>query len=145
MPSLNRVFLIGNLTRDPELRYTPTGVAVVSFGLAVNRVFKTQTGDKKEETCFVRIVTFGKQAESCNQFLAKGRLVFVEGRLQYRTWEYEGKKYSAMDVIAERVQFLNRKEDASFTPETGVEEEILPGQTDLDQNLGSEEENEVPF
>ncbi|MDP8234229.1 MAG: single-stranded DNA-binding protein [Candidatus Saelkia tenebricola] len=147
MPSLNRVFLIGNLTRDPELRYTPAGVAVVSFGIAVNRVFKTQTGDKKEETCFVRIVTFGKQAESCNQFLAKGRLVFIEGRLQYRTWEYEGKKYSAMDVIADRVQFLTRgKEDASVVAEPDIEEEMLPGQNIKEVGLDSEGEgNEVPF
>jgi len=146
MPSLNRVFLIGNLTRDPELRYTPSGVAVVSFGLAVNRVFKTQTGDKKEETCFVRIVTFGKQAESCNQFLAKGRLVFIEGRLQYRAWEYEGKKYNAMDVIADRVQFLSRKDDASFTPGAEIEEEILPpAEAGPEQELNPEGENEVPF
>jgi single-strand DNA-binding protein len=143
MPSLNRVFLIGNLTRDPEIRYTPSGTSVVSFGLAVNRAFKAQTGEKKEETCFVRVVTFGKQAESCNQYLAKGRLVFIEGRLQYRNWEYEGKKYNALDVIADRVQFLTRaKEDgAAFSD---LEDNVDPEDTTLEET-GSAEEGEVPF
>ena len=77
MASLNRVFLIGNLTRDPELRYSPSGTAVASFGMAINRNYTTQSGEKKEETCFVRIVVFGKQAESCSQYLHKGRPVFV--------------------------------------------------------------------
>ncbi|MCM8765540.1 MAG: single-stranded DNA-binding protein [Candidatus Omnitrophica bacterium] len=106
MASLNKVFLIGNLTRDPELRYTPTGTAVVNFGMAVNRRFTDASGGKKEETCFVRVVVFGKQAESCNQYLTKGKLVFVEGRLQYRSWEVAGDKRSSLEVIAERVQFL---------------------------------------
>jgi len=143
MPSLNKVFLMGNLTRDPEMRYTPSGTSVVSFGIAVNRAFKTQVGDKKEETCFVRIVTFGKQAESCNKYLAKGRLVFIEGRLQYRNWEYEGKKYSALDVIADRVQFLSRgKEDGTAFSE--LEEGVVPEEVPED-NPGSTEEGEVPF
>ncbi len=138
MPSLNRVLLMGNLTRDPELKYTPSGTPVVSFGIAVNRIFKNQAGEKKEETCFVRIVTFGKQAESCNQFLAKGRLVFIEGRLQYRTWEYNGQKFNAMDVIADRVQFLSRgKEDSQAAGE--IEEEVT------EQSLPAAEEGEVPF
>jgi len=97
---------MGNLTRDPELRYTPSGTAVVNFGMAVNRRFTDQAGEKKEDTCFVRITVFGKQAETCNQYLNKGRAVFVEGRLQYRSWETEGQKRSSLDVVAERVQFL---------------------------------------
>jgi single-strand DNA-binding protein len=107
MPSLNRVFLIGNLTRDPELRYVPSGAPVATFGMAVNRTFVTQSGEKKDEVCFVRIVVFGKQAESCSQYLTKGRLVFVEGRLQYRSWEQEGQKRSTLDIVADRVQFLS--------------------------------------
>ena len=138
MASLNKVFLMGNLTRDPELRYTTSGTAVVSFGLAVNRVFKTQTGERKEDTCFVRVVTFGRQAESCNRYLAKGRLVFIEGRLQYRSWESNGQKLSALDVIAERVQFLGRNKD-EVPPGSEVEEEILP-----EQSLSSEGD-EAPF
>lgn len=139
MVSLNKVFLIGNLTRDPELRYAPNGTAVVSFGLAVNRIFKTQAGERKQDTCFIRVVTFGKQAESCNHYLSKGRLVFVEGRLQYRSWESNGQKFNTLDVIAERVQFLPRvsKEEITSVPE--LEEEIMP-----EQSLPSEGE-EVPF
>ncbi len=114
MASLNKVFLIGNLTRDPELRYTPTGTAVVNFGMAVNRRFTDQSGEKREDTCFVRITVFGKQAESCNQYLSKGRLVFVEGRLQYRSWEAEGQKRSSLDVVADRVQFLGAARESSI-------------------------------
>ncbi|MCM8783578.1 MAG: single-stranded DNA-binding protein [Candidatus Omnitrophica bacterium] len=121
MASLNKVFLIGNLTRDPELRYTPTGTAVVNFGIAVNRRFTDSSGEKKEEACFVRIVVFGKQAESCNQYLAKGRLVFVEGRLQYRSWEAGGEKKNSLDVVAERVQFLGTpKEEVEVVNEEGI-------------------------
>ncbi len=106
MASLNRVFMIGNLTRDPELRYVPSGAPVTTFGLAVNRTYVTQHGDKKDEVCFVRIVVFGKQAESCSQYLAKGRPVFVEGRLQYRAWEQDGQKRRSLDIVADWVQFL---------------------------------------
>ncbi|MDP8253791.1 MAG: single-stranded DNA-binding protein [Candidatus Kaelpia aquatica] len=143
MPSLNRVFLIGNLTRDPEIRYTPSGTSVVSFGLAVNRVFKSQTGEKKEETCFVRVVTFGKQAESCNQYISKGKLVFIEGRLQYKNWEHEGKKYNALDVIADRVQFLTRaKEDGAALSD--FEEGSVPGDISSEE-AGAVDQGEVPF
>lgn len=106
MASLNKIFMIGNLTRDPELRYVPSGVPVATFGLAVNRTFVTQHGEKKDEVCFVRVVVFGKQAESCSQYLTKGRPVFIEGRLQYRAWEQDGQKRSTLDIVADRVQFL---------------------------------------
>lgn len=116
MASLNKAFLLGNLTRDPELRYVPSGAPVATFGLAVNRRFVTQQGEKKDEVCFVRIVIFGKQAESCSQYLSKGRLVFVEGRLQYRSWEQQdGQKRSSLDVVAERVQFLGGSRASSDT------------------------------
>src|SRR3989338_7470151 len=106
MMSLNRVLLIGNLTKDPELRYIPSGTAVANLRLAVNSSFKDQTGQRKEETCFVTVVVWSKQAEICNQYLKKGRPVFVEGRLIYRSWEAEGKTRSTMEVRADRVQFL---------------------------------------
>ena len=110
MASLNKVFLIGRLTRDPDLRYIPSGAAVVSFGLATSRVYTTQSGEKKEEVCFVRVVAWGRQAEICNQYLNKGRLIFIEGRLQYRSWETpEGGKRSTLEIRADRVQFLERK------------------------------------
>jgi single-strand DNA-binding protein len=147
MASLNKVFLIGNLTRDPELRYTPNGTPVVNFGLAVNRVYSTQTKERKEETCFLRIVVFGKQAESCNQFLSKGRLVFVEGRLQYRSWETEGQRRSALDIVAERVQFLGRFKGENL--ETEIPEEIRGeeiGNLDSDKEMPSQKSDDnVPF
>ena len=106
MVSLNRVLLIGNLTKDPELRYTPSGTPVGNLRLAVNSNFKGQDGQRKEETCYVTIVVWSKQAELCNQYLMKGRSVFIEGRLIYRSWEAEGKTRSTMEVRADRVQFL---------------------------------------
>ncbi|MBI3011108.1 MAG: single-stranded DNA-binding protein [Candidatus Omnitrophica bacterium] len=106
MVSLNRVLLIGNLTKDPELRYTPSGTPVANLRLAVNSMFKDQAGQRKEETCFVTIVVWSRQAEICNQYLKKGRSVFIEGRLIYRSWEAEGKTRSTMEVRADRVQFL---------------------------------------
>ena len=106
MVSLNRVLLIGNLTKDPELRYTPSGTPVANLRLAVNSSFKDQSGARKEETCFVTIVVWSRQAELCHQYLKKGRSVFIEGRLIYRSWEAEGKTRSTMEVRADRVQFL---------------------------------------
>ena len=106
MVSLNRVLLIGNLTKDPELRYTPSGTPVASLRMAVNSSFKGQDGQRKEETCFVTVVVWSRQAEICSQYLKKGRPVFIEGRLIYRSWEQEGKTRSTMEVRADRVQFL---------------------------------------
>lgn len=107
MASLNKVFLIGNLTRDPELRYIPSGSAVATFTVAVNRVYKTQTGEKKEQASFVRIVVWGRRAEVCGEYLSKGSPVFIEGRLQSREWEgQDGQKRSTLEVIADNVQFL---------------------------------------
>jgi single-strand DNA-binding protein len=109
MASMNKVFLMGNLTRDPALRFTPGGAAVCEFGIAMNRRF-TSNGQDKEETCFVDIVVWGKQAESCDRFLEKGSPVLVEGRLQYDQWEDRdgGGKRSRLRVVAERVQFMGR-------------------------------------
>lgn len=108
MANLNRVFLMGNLTRDPELRYLSSGTAVASFGLAVNTTYMSPAGEKKEDVCFVRVVVWGKQAEACTQYLAKGRPVFVEGRLVYRSWEKDGQTRTTLEVRADRVQFLGR-------------------------------------
>ncbi len=112
MASFNRVFLMGNLTRDPELRYSESGTAVANLGLAVNTRYRAQDGELKEDVCFVRVVVWGKQAENCSQYLNKGSGVFVEGRLQSRSWETEdGQKRSVMEVRADRVQFLGRPRD----------------------------------
>jgi single-strand DNA-binding protein len=107
MASLNKVLLIGNLTRDPELKYTPGGSAVADFGLAVNRNWTGQDGQKHEETTFVDITVWGRQAEIASEYLSKGRPIFLEGRLQLDQWQdKEGQKRSKMRVVAERIQFL---------------------------------------
>ena len=131
MPSLNRVILMGNLTRDPELRYIPSGTAVASFGLAMSRAYTTQDGDRKEEVCFVDIEAWGKTAENCANYLSKGRLVLVEGSLQYNAWETEdGQKRSKLRVRAFNVQFLGgrRAEDMAGTGEVG---ELEPAEDDI--------------
>ncbi len=107
MASYNKVLLMGNLTKDPELRYTPQGTAVVNLRLAVNRKYRTKEQELKEEVCFITAVVWNKQAETCNQYLHKGSAVFVEGRLQSRSWEDNaGAKRSVIEVRAERVQFM---------------------------------------
>ncbi len=107
---LNKVSLIGNLTRDPELRYTPAGVAVVSFGLATNRSWTTQQGEKKEDAQFHRIVAWNKLAELCSQLLAKGRKVFVEGRIQYREWmDQENNKKQVTEIVIDDMIILDSR------------------------------------
>lgn len=107
MASFNKVLLMGNLTKDPELRYTPQGTAVANLRLAVNRKYKDRNGEAKEEVCFITAVVWDKQAETCNQYLHKGSPLFVEGRLQSRSWEDNaGQKRNVIEVRAERVQFL---------------------------------------
>ena len=139
MANLNKVFLIGNLTRDPELRYLPDGRPVCNFGIATNRTFTNANNEKKQETCFLRIVVWGKQAESCSQYLSKGRAVFIEGRLQSRSWETpSGDKRSALDVRAERVQFLGSRPAAQ--KEGSMGEENQPESVDFDS-----QKDEVPF
>lgn len=117
MASLNKVLLIGNLTKDPELRYTPNGTAVTNLRIAVNRKFKDRTGELKEDTCFITVTAWDKQAEICNQYLQKGRAVFVEGILQSRSWETgDGQKRSTIDVRAERIQFLGPPRSGESAP-----------------------------
>ena len=112
MATLNKVFLIGNLTRDPELKYTAGGTGIARFGLAVNRKYNAQDGEKKEDTCFVDITAWDKLAEACSEHLSKGRLVFIEGRLQYQSWESDdGTKRSKLEVIAQNIQFLGGKQE----------------------------------
>lgn len=112
--SLNRVFVIGNLTRDPELRYIPSGQPVASFTIAVNRKYSDQNGGRKEETTFLRVVAWAKLAEICNQYLQKGSSVFIEGRLQSRSWQaQDGSKRTTLEIIAQSVQFLSRPSGAS--------------------------------
>ncbi|MDP2939615.1 MAG: single-stranded DNA-binding protein [Candidatus Omnitrophota bacterium] len=145
MASLNKVFLIGNLTRDPELRYTPSGLAVVNLRLAVNRRYKDKNSELKEETCFVTVTAWDKQAEVCNQYLQKGRPVFIEGRLQSRSWETsDGQKRNVLDVKAERIQFLGfgkAEKEASIEPQAGAS--IEKNKPDLSEDLSWNEEGKI--
>ena len=115
--SLNRVQLIGNLTRDPELRYTPAGNAVCTFGLATNRSWTTDAGEKREEVDFHRIVAWNKLAELCSQFLVKGRKVYVEGRLSTRNWTgQDGTQKSTTEVVIDDMILLDNKQGGSSAP-----------------------------
>ena len=110
MPSLNKVIIIGNVGGEPEMRFTPSGKPVTSFRVATNWVSQTPEGERKQETEWFTIVAWNKLAEQCNQFLAKGRLVYAEGRLRTRTWEdQEKQQHSRMEVIANKVVFLDRR------------------------------------
>ena len=109
MASFNKVILMGNLTRDPELRYTPKGTAIARIGLAVNRVWKTETGESKEEVTFVDCDAYGKTGETIGQYLKKGRPILIEGRLRYDTWEDKQtkQKKNKLSVVLENFQFLD--------------------------------------
>ena len=121
MPSLNKVFLAGNLTRDPELRYTPGGTAVAQFGMAVNRKFKNREGQLQDEATFVDIEVWGRQAETSSEYLSKGSPVLIEGRLKLDTWESKqsGERRSKLRVVGERVQFLGPRGPRGQDSDTG--------------------------
>jgi single-strand DNA-binding protein len=114
MASFNRVFLMGNLTRDPQLRYLPSNLAVCEFGVAMNRRFRDRDGNQREEVCFVDVTAWGRQAETINQYLSKGRGIFVEGRLKLDQWTgQDGQKRSKLTVVAENFQFIGGRGDAA--------------------------------
>ena len=115
MASFNKVILMGNLTRDPELKYLPSGSAVANVGIAVNRNWTDrESGEKREEVCFVDLEAFGRNAETMNEYLQKGRPVLIEGRLRYRTWETDdGQRRGKHDVYVERFQFVGGRQDGS--------------------------------
>jgi len=108
MASYNKVLLMGNLTRDPEVRYTPKGTAIANVGIAVNRRWTTETGEQKEEVTFVDVEVWGRQAETVGQYLSKGKPIFVEGRLKLDSWDDKesGQKKSKLKVVCERFQFI---------------------------------------
>ena len=140
MANFNKVLLIGNLTKDPEMRYTPQGTAVVNLRIAANRRFRNKSQELKEETCFVTVVAWDKQAETCNQYLHKGSPVFVEGRLQSRSWEDNaGQKRNVIEVRAERIQFLG---PAPAKAASGVLEE--PSQAPSTETTWLEESEDQP-
>ena len=113
MASLNKVLLIGRCTRDPEKRSTPSGMVVVELGLAVNRRYKSNSGEDREEVCFVDVTVWGKTAELCAEYLRKGSQFFVEGRLKLDEWEKDGQKRSKLEVIVDEIEFMNSRPAAS--------------------------------
>jgi single-strand DNA-binding protein len=123
MANVNKVILIGNLTRDPQLKYLPSQMAVAEFGLAMNRKFKTAAGEEREEVCFVDCSAFGKTGEIINKYCQKGKQLYVEGRLKYDTWEDKqgGGKRSKMTVVVENFQFLGGRDGAGGAPAGGGE------------------------
>jgi single-strand DNA-binding protein len=109
MASLNKVFLMGNMTRDPELRYTPSGQPVCEFGLAINREYTKSSGERVEDTCFVDVTMWGRRGEVISEYLSKGDPIFVEGRLQYDSWEgQDGRRRSKLKVTAVNFEFIGR-------------------------------------
>lgn len=135
MANYNRSLLMGNLTRDPELRYIPSGSAVVTLRMAINRNYKSQSGEQKEEVTFVNVVVWGKQAENCAEYLAKGSSVFVEGRLQSRQWETDdGQKRSILEVVADRVQFIGKKRGGAEAG-SGLPAEVASGVSGTDEDI----------
>lgn len=143
MVTFNKVFLVGNLTRDPELRYTPQGTAVVTLRIAVNRSYKDKSGQTQKDTCFVNIVVWGQMAEVCNKYLQKGRQIFVEGRLQSRSWQdSECKNMSTLEVVAVRVQFMPQaaRQDVQ---EVDLGNEPEEGVVNANQEIGDKEPGEA--
>ncbi|MBI3332637.1 MAG: single-stranded DNA-binding protein [Candidatus Omnitrophica bacterium] len=152
MANLNKVFLIGRLARDPELRYIPSGTAVATFTVATNRAYTLASGEKREESCFVRVVAWARQAELCGEYLSKGSPVFVEGRLQSRNWETpDGQKRSTLEVVAQNVQFLGKSMKAAVEVANGPrgqgQESEPPAspEPDLPEVSPETHEGEVPF
>jgi single-strand DNA-binding protein len=151
MASFNKVILAGNLTRDPELRYTPKGTAVARLGIACNRKWKSETGELKEEVTFVDVDAFGKQAETIGQYLKKGRPILIEGRLRLDQWEdkQSGQKKSKLGVVLESFQFLDsggsRGEGASEAPRSRPASGSTPSAPQPADGDVPPESDDVPF
>jgi len=139
LPNLNRVFLAGRLTRDPELRYTPSGTAVSTLPLAVNRRYRDQSGEWRDDTTYVNVIAWQDLAERCSKSLGKGSAVLVEGRLQSRSWETaDGQKRSVIEVRADRVQFLDKVESGA----AGLGEDVAPIPP---EDVSGETDDDLPF
>lgn len=144
MAKLNKLFLIGNLTRDPDLKYTPSGGAVVSFSIAMNRTWNGPDGEKKEEVCYVEIVMFGKRAEVIDKYFSKGNPIFIEGRLKFEQWDdNSNQKRNTLKVVAEDFQFIGSKmgtqESSGEKPSAPADNKpytnVKDGDDDIDESL----------
>lgn len=151
--NLNKIFIVGNLTRDPELRTLPSGTPVSSFGVATNRVWKNQQGERQEEVQFHNVVVFGRQAETVSQYLTKGSLALIEGRIQTRSWEgKDGSKQYRTEIVAERIQFgprsaaksgeFNKGEAPGASSQNAPSREGLP---EIDINEEDIKAEDLPF
>ncbi|MDI6739303.1 MAG: single-stranded DNA-binding protein [Candidatus Edwardsbacteria bacterium] len=150
LAELNRVFLVGRLTKDPEIRQTTNGTPVTNFTIAVNRRYKNASGEWKDETTFVGIVAWQKLAELCKQYLSKGRAVLVEGKLQSHSWETEdGQKRTLIEVRADRIEFLDRGETrppAEPSASGGAAPEAPDATTATDAAAGDQQsDDDLPF
>jgi len=158
MANLNKVMLIGNLTRDPELRYTPKGTPVADIGLAINRYWNNEQGQRQEETTFVDVTLWSRQAELAQQYLSKGRGVYIEGRLQMDTWEDRttGQKRSKLKVVGENMQFIGgapggnqssgpRGESSSQPAESSPASQPASPATEEPADYPDEEGDDIPF
>ena len=148
MASVNKVILVGNLGKDPDVRYTPGGAAVANFSIATNERWKGKDGNTEERTEWHNIVVWGKLAELCKEYLAKGRTVYIEGRLQTRSWDdKEGKKRYTTEVVAQTLQFLDRRGSAETGPRpsaSGASNES-PAPSNSDGPPPFDESDDVPF
>jgi single-strand DNA-binding protein len=149
MASYNKVILMGNLTRDPELKYLPSGAAVANVGIAVNRVYNDrQSGEKKEEVCFVDLDAFGRTAEIINEYFQKGRPILVEGRLRLQTWETDdGQRRSKHSVMVDRFEFVGGRQDGDGG---GAYDQASPGAVPASPELSGEQgpsttDDDIPF
>ena len=168
MPNLNKVQLMGNITRDPEVRYTPKGTAVTDIGLAINRNFSTDDGERREETTFVDITFWGRQAEVIGEYMKKGRPLYVEGRLQLDQWEDKstGQQRSRLKVIGDNFQFLGSRDDGGQRgggnggqgyggqqgggdyrqqPQQAPVQQQAPAQQNYDPIPPSDDDDDIPF
>ena len=156
MASVNKVILVGNCTRDPEVRYTPKGTAVTDLGLAMNRYYSSDGGEKREETTFVDVTLWGRQAEVAAEYLKKGRPVYIEGRLQMDSWEDKnsGQKRSKLKVVGEQMQLLGSREGGGGGSGGGFqqERESAPPQQESQETGGNDgaqfssgEDDDIPF
>lgn len=144
MANLNKVLLLGNVTRDPEVRYTPKGSAVCDLGVAVNRAYTTDSGEKREEVTFVEVTLWGRTAEVASEYLKKGRPVFIEGRLQMDTWDDKqtGQKRTRLRVVAENMQLLGGRPPGGADP---TAESRQPSAPPKKSGPSEPDEDEIPF
>jgi single-strand DNA-binding protein len=143
MANLNKVFLIGRLTKDPELRYTPSGTAIASFGIATNREWKSSDGEEKKEVCYVDVNMFGRRAEVINEYFSKGNPIFIEGHLQFQQWETkDGQKRNTLRVVAENFQFIGSKTRKGEEPDISDATDSNNNQSVTPTDINDEE---IPF